>query len=312
MEERRRIEHETRNAAARSSDAPESTLNRIETSKQKQRQQKSRLQAPKGQEASIHESRVQDAQAAPTLEEARRELDKQMQKVHELQRLLAESEARAAAGAYQAKDEISNKNQPLTKVERPSKDTSKEHDVTESLATVLEETQHRYSVNTAGLYPNHSRLEDQKESPQADNEPVHSAHDKGPIRGPAAAVRDSQNIDSGTSSDSSSSELETDSEEAPEEVTSKRDKPLRVPPPTSDQKVCSAFANTGRCKFGVKCRFRHVHDGRGPQSQIQREIGPSKRITLYQRMVEQEQGEENKLALQAIKHLGSVGFFSKG
>ncbi|CAD0105882.1 unnamed protein product [Aureobasidium uvarum] len=51
-------------------------------------------------------------------------------------------------------------------------------------------------------------------------------------------------------------------------------------------------------------QFAYKHDASSGQEK-------GKRKTLYQRLVEQEMDEENKLALQAIKYLGGVGFFSK-
>lgn len=308
MQERRRIEEETRAAAASSSNGPASS-NRVEPPKHRQKQQKIRPQVPDLQEPHTHESKT----TKPTLEETRRELEKQMQKVQELQRRLAESESKAAAAAgTDAKKKVLQKSDPVIESEKHIGNTIKEKDVTESLLAALEKTPSGLSPSNTGLHPTRFGLVREIETLQADNGSVQKTEYNDSIHGPADVVaKGASDSESDSSSDSSSSDSESDSDGAPEEASSKTDKPPRVPPPASAQRVCSAFANTGRCKFGAKCRYRHVHDGTGPQPHGPRESGTSKRKSLYQRMVEQEQEEENKLALQAIKHLGSVGFFSK-
>lgn len=129
---------------------------------------------------------------------------------------------------------------------------------------------------------------------------------------------------------------DSDSDAPPEVTSSKPSQPVRIPPPStasnthsksgpSEAKACISFVNQGRCKFGNKCRYKHDTSASGGQDK-------GKRKTLFQRvsfllhpipkegivvltrtvqLVEQEMDEENKLALQAIKYLGGVGFFTK-
>jgi len=114
-----------------------------------------------------------------------------------------------------------------------------------------------------------------------------------------------------TSTSGSSSGLESDSDAAPEASTSKRTAPDRVPPParkvppgasTDNRPLCKNIAQYGRCKFGSKCRFKHERPGKKAESTI-----GNRRKGLYQIMVEKEQEEERKRALQVIISLGEAG-----
>ena len=62
-------------------------------------------------------------------------------------------------------------------------------------------------------------------------------------------------------SSSSESDGDNDSDDsAPEEITSRRDGPERVPPPPREnikKRVCRHFARNGRCLRGDKCNFLH-------------------------------------------------------
>jgi hypothetical protein len=105
---------------------------------------------------------------------------------------------------------------------------------------------------------------------------------------------------------SSSEDTDSDSDSAPEEEPSKiAPAPINVPPPPPklaprqpETRVCSMWERTGRCKMGNRCRFVHPN----------KEEKENKRITLYERMVEQELEKADRLALEAIKYLGQHGF----
>ncbi|KAL6711795.1 hypothetical protein ACN47E_002838 [Coniothyrium glycines] len=106
----------------------------------------------------------------------------------------------------------------------------------------------------------------------------------------------------------SGSDAESDAEtkaeqEAPEPVSSKvGPPPIKVPPPVkmspqaSDmkQRICPSWAEKGRCRYSNKCKFDH------PRKE-------ESRISLYDRMVEQELVKVDQLALDAIKYLGQNG-----
>lgn len=120
---------------------------------------------------------------------------------------------------------------------------------------------------------------------------------------------------SSTTSDSSSDE-DSDDDGPPEEVTSK------APPKTqgTSQVVCKFFAASGHCRDGNACAFKHEPrngiTGMGPPRErpTPRPRLPTSRSSrkgIHDLLVEQEQSQENQLALQVIKHLGRVGFFAE-
>ena len=129
-----------------------------------------------------------------------------------------------------------------------------------------------------------------------------------------------------TSTTSSDSTSDADSDDdAPEEITSKAPATAFSAP---DKPHCKQFSATGSCRYGTACRFKHeqLPEAKPLQRQQQREQQTQKqgnrsfqhlagqeklgRKSIFQRLVEQEQGEEDRLALQAIKYLGKIGFFT--
>lgn len=302
MEERKRIERETRAAAAAAD--PASSLAKLlpgqrervrdnkDRDRQKQRKAKDQPSAPIPATAAVSAPAKQES----GLEDARRELEMQMQKVQELQRLLAESEKKAA----DATNGMSNE------------------DTTASIDS------HISNVASAVAAPDQAPpaavlSEASTESgPKPDEalQALEAALDMLPEPQAATAVQEAVNppnpdndASSGEGSSSDSSSDSDDNDDAPEEETSKSQGPVRVPAPNSERSMCQAFSRTGHCRFGPKCRYRHAASEQTREKRS--ETGGSKRKTLFQRLVEQEREEENKLALQAIKHLGGIGFFSK-
>ncbi|KAI5268894.1 hypothetical protein E4T47_07497 [Aureobasidium subglaciale] len=242
MEERRRIEQETRAAIASASGGEYQPVVRED---RQQRQMRKPATERHARQAEVS-----------TLEDTQKELAIQMQKVEELQKRLTERE-----GAH---------------------DSTMTEAAGQAMDNTQQPQQEALTTNT---------IIDQTSS----NLPEQGAHAE--LASPAAE----QHL------------YESDSDAPPEETTSKLSHPIRVPPPTANIKAlpkqqqpetryCVSFVNQGRCKFGNKCRFKH-ESGSG--------LEKGKRKTLYQRLVEQEVDEENRLALQAIKYLGGVGFFSK-
>ena len=103
-------------------------------------------------------------------------------------------------------------------------------------------------------------------------------------------ISSSDEDDDSTSSEGSSSS----SDDAPETAPSKRDGPVRVPPPkrenpnAKDRNICRHFLKSGRCPRGEKCRFRHElpEKRRGPPLERKSKVGERKkeRKGLYQRV----------------------------
>ena len=96
--------------------------------------------------------------------------------------------------------------------------------------------------------------------------------------------------DDSTSSEGSSSS----SDDGPETATSKRDGPVRVPPPkrenpnAKDRNICRHFLKSGRCPRGDKCRFRHELPEKRRGTPVERKGKVSERKKerkgLYQRV----------------------------
>ncbi|KAL2352316.1 hypothetical protein BJ546DRAFT_1064593 [Cryomyces antarcticus] len=121
---------------------------------------------------------------------------------------------------------------------------------------------------------------------------------------------------SSSSEDPSSESDDSSDDEAPEEASSRRNGPTRVPPPVRERGICKFFLRMGRCRIGARCHFRHELPERSTKSTANKDQGrdkskrtEGKRKTLHQRLLEQEEEEENRLALQVIKQLGDNGFF---
>lgn len=84
-----------------------------------------------------------------------------------------------------------------------------------------------------------------------------------------SASEDSDWTSSSGSDHSSTDPAESDSDDsAPEEMTSHRTGPDRVPPPPGEQKkrICRHFARNGRCLRGERCKFVHEMPERGPKT----------------------------------------------
>lgn len=145
----------------------------------------------------------------------------------------------------------------------------------------------------------------------------------------ATKVSEALSVSSDSASDSDSelssdsdSDNDSSSDSSPEETSTKAAGPVRVPPPKreSNARVCRYFLAKGRCTMGDRCKFKHELPDRGAGTKAANAANASEakkekqstgkekpRKTLFQALVEQEQAEENKLVLKAIKYLGQTG-----
>lgn len=169
-----------------------------------------------------------------------------------------------------------------------------------------------------------------------DVEATKSMIDSSLPRSPETAAQIQQDDDAGNASDTSSEILsdssvlspdsspgpDSDDDGPPEESTSKA--PAKKTG-HSGMLLCKYFVASGYCRDGDACRFRHELPPRGTASamppqqgahQPRAEAGPkldysatADKKSIYQRLIEQQQEEEDRLALQVIKHLGKAGFF---
>ncbi|KAK6428739.1 hypothetical protein LTR95_015115 [Oleoguttula sp. CCFEE 5521] len=137
-------------------------------------------------------------------------------------------------------------------------------------------------------------------------------------------VQDSASVSvssSKVSSDNSSSESDTDDE--PPEITSSKPKAR----PDHVKGLCRYFAASDYCRDGDACRFRHELSAKANAAfraapQVSRPVvdrfapkldkpATNGRKSIHERLVQQEQEEEDRLMLKAIKALGQVGLFAQ-
>ena len=144
---------------------------------------------------------------------------------------------------------------------------------------------------------------------------------------------------SSTSSSDASSDSDSDSDSGPEQTTSKRLEPTRVPPPPrrqpiNTQHLCRSLLATGHCKRGAECSYSHDLPDTLPPLEERKEklrekrkarLGKShvagsaeagsakkeRRKGLWQAMVEKEQEEERKQVLKAIIFMGQKGMLGE-
>ncbi|EAW15115.1 CCCH zinc finger protein [Aspergillus clavatus NRRL 1] len=111
------------------------------------------------------------------------------------------------------------------------------------------------------------------------------------------------------SDDSDSDSDESDNDSAPEEISSRREGPERVPPPPRANKKnpCHQFARYGRCSRGDNCQYSHETSGRGPK---QKPIEKKGRKGLFQALVERQKDEEDRRTMDVIMWLGENGFLN--
>jgi hypothetical protein len=113
-------------------------------------------------------------------------------------------------------------------------------------------------------------------------------------------------------------------DDGPPEQTSSKPRPSAAS--DAPKSVCRYFAASGRCRDGDACRFRHELSSKAPsarpaQPQPERpaydryapKLDPktNDRKSIFERLVEQEEQGDDRLALQVIKALGQAGFFQE-
>ena len=120
-----------------------------------------------------------------------------------------------------------------------------------------------------------------------------------------------------------SSDSDSDDDGPPEQASSKP----RLPAASDAQRpLCRYFSASGRCRDGDSCRYRHELSSNAPSARplipqpdkpafdrFAPKLDPktNDRKSIFQRLVEQEEQGDNRLALQVIKALGQAGFFNE-
>lgn len=121
-----------------------------------------------------------------------------------------------------------------------------------------------------------------------------------------SSVLSESSVVSSSEEDEESDESSDESDAAPETSSSKiGPPPINVPPPApttghtrskpDKERICQKFKQFGKCPFGNSCKFKHSYK-------------EEQRLSLYEKLVEQELVKSDQLALDAIKYLGQNGF----
>ncbi|KAL4872192.1 hypothetical protein BDV12DRAFT_162460 [Aspergillus spectabilis] len=122
---------------------------------------------------------------------------------------------------------------------------------------------------------------------------------------------DNSDWTSSSGSDLSSSDSdESEDESPPEQATSRREGPERVPPPTRDEKkrVCRHFARNGRCPRGKTCKFLHEK----PERAVKPKPGETKgRKGLLEALLDRQKEDENRKLMETIMWLGENGLLDE-
>lgn len=121
----------------------------------------------------------------------------------------------------------------------------------------------------------------------------------------SSELQESSVVSSSDDSDDSG-DSDSDSGSPPEEQSAKIPIPVTVVPPpppipaSTKPKFsyCFSWKQYGRCKHGSRCRYEHPP----------KEEKKVKKLGLFERLVEQEKEQGDRLALDAIKYLGRHGF----
>ncbi|GAD92678.1 CCCH zinc finger protein [Paecilomyces variotii No. 5] len=114
-----------------------------------------------------------------------------------------------------------------------------------------------------------------------------------------------------SSESGSDSGSDGDSDSAPEEVSSRRDGPERVPPPPREaakKKVCRHFLQKGRCSRGDQCRFSHDVTAKAQTKPAEKKAKEKAgRKGLLQALLAREREDEDRRVMQTIMWLGEHG-----
>lgn len=114
------------------------------------------------------------------------------------------------------------------------------------------------------------------------------------------------------SDDSSEYTNATDSDDGPETQTSCQNAASLVPPPSKKtilERQCKYFSTGGTCGKKGKCRF--IHDPAVREEAIKEKERNGGRITLAQRLLQNEKEKDDLTVIKSIKYLWDKGFLKE-
>ena len=139
----------------------------------------------------------------------------------------------------------------------------------------------------------------------------------------AAAEEDVEDVAPIENGAEPASDAESDDDGPPEQVSSK---PRPSAASEARRPVCRYYSASGMCRDGDSCRFRHelsskAPSARPPQPQPDKpafdrfapKLDPKTDVkkSIFERLMEQEEQSDDRLALQVIKALGQAGLFKQ-
>ncbi|KAL5337814.1 hypothetical protein BJX70DRAFT_224268 [Aspergillus crustosus] len=136
-------------------------------------------------------------------------------------------------------------------------------------------------------------------------EPQASAQNKEADSDAISDTSDSSDWTSSSGSDLSDSD-ESENDSSPEQATSRREGPERVPPPAREEKkrVCRHFARNGRCPRGKSCKFLHEKTERAVKP---KPVETKGRKGLLEALLDRQKEDENRKLMDTIMWLGENG-----
>jgi hypothetical protein len=140
---------------------------------------------------------------------------------------------------------------------------------------------------------------------------------------PAAAKEDVDPLAPVGNEAEPTSDVDSDDEGPPEQISSK---PRPSAASEARRPVCRYFSASGMCRDGDSCRFRHELSNKAPSARPAQpqpdkpaydrfapKLDPKNDVkkSIFERLMEQEEQSDDRLALQVIKALGQAGLFKQ-
>jgi hypothetical protein len=345
VEEKKRREEAAKAKRAEREQAQKEELRLKALESKKKAEEKARKKAGKARQDEVEEDESHEIKA----KKARIKADKLRLKAEKAELKVLEAEA----AARKARDRrASLQSSTSTQYELNFKDGSvKDADSAIAMGGNDDEAMAENNIGTKGTTIEKAERKDMKfpelHDPQDAKAPIVEEENEGQISESSSSLSPSDSpalsdseptSSSASSSSSSSSDSNSDSDSAPEQTTSKRLQPSRVPPPPRRpppihmHHLCRSLLATGHCKRGAECHYSHdlpdtlpSLDERKGKLKEKRKVrlgkvkamdvptAPTKerRKGLWQVMVEKEQEEERKQVLRAIIFMGENGMLGE-
>lgn len=268
--------------------------------------------------------------------EKRLEREKNQQEAWELRRKTLENQKEKQKAEAERETQLTNSNgkekergydDPLKKAQIKAEKLRRKAAKAEIRAIKAEAAAKIASVRRASLQSNSTQ--DRSEMKDGDSAIVLEDHDEGRAQESTLAVEsdsasstsslsisdssDMSDADETSSAGSSGSDPDSDSASGPEQTTTKRLAPDRVPPPPRRPNLCRRLMNTGKCRYGAACQYSHdipetARQGRAEKRKPEAmSTKKERRKGLWQVMVDKELEEERKHVLKAIIFMGEKG-----